>query len=54
MARTHGIAALQDWLGSGLQKASPGRDRGTLLTGIAVVLGRANALRRPVPAALDA
>jgi len=53
-ART-GIAALQDWIGSGLQNSIlPAAIAATLLTGIAVVLGRAVALRRPGAAALDA
>jgi iron(III) transport system permease protein len=50
-----GIAALQDWIGSGVQNSIvPAAIAATLLTGIAVVLGRAIALRRPAAAALDA
>jgi iron(III) transport system permease protein len=50
-----GIAALQDWIGSGVQNSIvPAAIAATLLTGVAVVLGRAIALRRPAAAALDA
>ena len=53
-ART-GIAALQDWIGSGLQNSIvPAAIAATLLIGIAVVLGRAIALGRAGATALDA
>jgi len=50
-----GIAALGDWLGSGVRNSLvPAAIAATLLTGIAVVLGRAIALGRPGATALDA
>ena len=53
-ART-GFAALRDWIGTGPQNSIvPAAIAATLLTGIAVVVGRAIALRRPGGTALDA
>ena len=50
-----GFAALPDWIGTGPQNSIvPAAIAATLLTGIAVVVGRAIALRRPGAKALDA
>jgi len=50
-----GTAAVQDWIGSGVQNSIvPAAIAATLLSGMAVVLGRAIALRRAGAKALDA
>ena len=50
-----GFAALRDWIGTGPQNSLvPAAIAATVLSGIAVVLGRAIALRRPGARVLDA